>query len=163
MITKVIKLKIEEEADLYSPYDPDQKMISDDIASHFSRSFQHTGINEKADYVIEIKSDSPVDEENVKRNIRDYFNGELDTIKYSIKRLSMKAACLFIFGTVVLSIWFFLSETYSAVNLEILSIIGWVAIWEATSVMIMGKHDLREQKRDYEKASKAEIKIEVLQ
>lgn len=161
MATKIIKLKIQEEEDLYSPFDPDRKMISEDIASYISRNFEHTRIKEKSDYVIEIKSDSPVDEENVKSNIRDYFNDELDAVKYSLKRLSMKAACLFVFGTIALAVWFFLSATYSSVNLEILSIIGWVAIWEATSVTIMGKHDLREQQRDYERASKAEIKIEV--
>ena len=39
MTTKTINLKLQEEADLYSPFDPAQEMISDDVVSHLTRSF----------------------------------------------------------------------------------------------------------------------------
>ena len=42
----------------------------------------------------------------------------------------------------MLSIWFYLSRNDENVNLEVLSIVGCVTIWEATSIVIMGRHDL---------------------
>ena len=37
MITHEIKLKIHEESDLYSPYDPDQKMLSEEVRLYFEK------------------------------------------------------------------------------------------------------------------------------
>ena len=146
--TRIIKLKIHDEQDLFSEYDPDHKMMSEDLLSFISRSF-----------VIHIESDTPVNQESVKQRIREYFGYERDMVKKDLRLLSLKAACLAVFGIVVLVIWYYLSLDSESVNLEVLSIIGWVAVWEATSIMIMGRHDLNKLKRNYKRMSEAKIVI----
>jgi hypothetical protein len=39
MSTQIIKMKIHEESDLYSPLDPDRNILSEDIVSYLTRVF----------------------------------------------------------------------------------------------------------------------------
>ena len=39
MTTREIRMKIHEESDLYSEFDPDQNMLSDETIAYFTRSF----------------------------------------------------------------------------------------------------------------------------
>ena len=39
MITHELKLKIHEEADLFSAYDPDQTLLSEDVVSYLERNY----------------------------------------------------------------------------------------------------------------------------
>ena len=157
--TRIIKLKIHDEQDLFSEYDPDHKMMSEDLLSFISRSFAKVDKNNRDDYMIHIESDTPVNQESVKQRIREYFGYERDMVKKDLRLLSLKAAYLAVFGIVVLVIWYYLSLDSESVNLEVLSIIGWVAVWEATSIMIMGRHDLNKLKRNYKRMSEAKIVI----
>ena len=159
MKTQTIKLHIHEEAELFSPLDPDGKTLSEDVVSYLSRSFQNAHRSNRENYVIQIDADTPVDSENVEQKIREYFCQDRDTIRHGLKELAQKAICLGIFGVLVLSVWFYLSADAANVNLEILSIVGWVAIWEAASITLMGRRELRQIKKNFDKLIDAEIVI----
>ena len=45
--------------------------------------------------------------------------------------------------------------------MEVLSIMGWVAIWEATSIAIMRRPELYHVGKTYDRASKARIIVDV--
>ena len=157
MATRTIKLKIHDESDMYSPFDPDQQMISEDVVTYLTKGFQRVHKGMKESYVIRIESDMPVDRERVTQRLQDFFIQERDSVKRMLFKLSLRAICLTVFGIIVLSIWFYLSRNDENVNLEVLSIVGCVTIWEATSIVIMGRHDLSVLKRDFETLLKAEI------
>ena len=159
MTTQIIKMKIQEESDLFSPLDPDRKLLSGEVTDYLFRSFQNTYKDKTEKYAIHITSDTPVNEESVKEKISEYICQEIDAINRSLKNLILKAVCLGIFGIVILSIWLFLSSSSENINLEILSIIGTVAVWESVSVIIMGRHDLLQSKKELKKMLKAEILI----
>ena len=98
----------------------------------------------KEDYSLRIITDTPVDEENVRKKVRNYFIQEkedIEDIKYAIKRLTRKVLLFILLGIAVLSVWLFLPGT-ETVNSEILCIIGWVCIWEATEIFIMERPEL---------------------
>lgn len=65
-----MKIKIHEESDLFSAFDPDQDVLSEDIFGYIIRCFQHMKTGHGKSGVIQICSDIPVDEENVKDKIR---------------------------------------------------------------------------------------------
>ena len=159
MTTKTINLKLQEEADLYSPFDPAQEMIADDVVSHLTRSFQNLHKNNKEEYVLQISCETPLNKETAAENLRNFFAQEIDSVKRSLRQLFWKSLCLAVFGILVLSLWFFLSADSESVNLEILSIVGWVAIWEATSITIMGRHELNQLKKQFDKLLNAEVRI----
>ena len=137
MAVHEVKLKIQEESDLFSPLDPDQSMLSEEVASHFERTIEGLHIKKKDTFVIHIFSDTPVNEENVKKKIRDHLCRQRDIIKRDLRSLIRKEICLAILGAAVLAVWLYLSASTENVSVEILSIIGWVAVWEATSIAIM--------------------------
>ena len=156
---QTIKLKIHEEADLFSVYDPEQKMISEDVLAFISRSFEKVRRNSRDEYILHIESDTPVKQESVKQRIKECFCEEKDMVKKEMRRHFLKAACLGVFGIVVLAIWYYLSLDSENVNLEVFSIIGWVAIWEAASILIMQMYDLNRIRRTFGKLSEAKIII----
>ena len=63
MITEEIKLRIHEESDLFSPLDPDQRILSDEVISYLSHNYQtmyQKYQTKNGNYVLHIFSDTPV-------------------------------------------------------------------------------------------------------
>lgn len=161
MNTHEIKLKIHEEADLFTPYDPDQMMLSEDISDYLVRNYENKHRKAIEKYIVHIYSDLPVDEEHVREAIRQHCRQEEDNIRHDIRLETNKEIILFIIGTAILILWFILSLSREGVGLEILSIMGWVAVWEGTSIIIMRRPELYIQSKIYEYASQAEIIIDI--
>ncbi len=159
MSTQIIKMKIHEESDLYSPLDPDRNILSEDIVSYLTRVFLSQHRKRHDNYTIEIISDTPLDEEHARAMIRRGFDQERDDIKYAVKRLTMKEVYLAIIGVVILSLWLYLSATMENVRVEILSIMGWVAIWEAFSIAIMQRPELLIQQENIYRLVNTEIRF----
>ena len=161
MVTREIEMKIHEESDLYSSLDPKQELLSEDVTQYIARNYLDKNRSLKENYIIHIISDTPVNEEKVKKSIVEHYTTEQDNIRYELKKLTVKEICLGVFGAIILSIWLYLSARSSSVRIEILSIVGWVAIWEATSIVIMARPELHQVYKALEKAVNAEIIIDV--
>ena len=156
---KEIKLKIHEEDDLYSPYDPDKILLSEDVVTHLMRNFIHKHRSLKEKFSLHIITDTPVDEERVRENIRAFFMQEMDDVNYGIKRLTLKEIGLAVAGVIFLLLWLYASSKAGSIKLEILSIIGWVGIWEATDIMIMERPELIMARKNIKNMLEAEIII----
>lgn len=163
MVTQEINLKIQEEDDLFSPYDPQKKLLSEDVLSHLERNYINKHRHLSDQFTLHIYSDTPVNEKTVKERFANYFTQEMDNTSYEIKQLTKKQIYLIIFGIVFLMIWLALSLSIDdPVGLEIISIMGWVAIWEATSIAIMQRPALMLTKKNYERFINAPIIIDVV-
>ena len=163
MATQEIKLKIHEEADMFTPYDPDQTMLEEEISDYLIRCYGNVHRKSKEEFVIHIYSDTPVNEERVKKVIRDHCEQEKANSKHEIKMETYREITLAIVGVVLLSIWFVLSASIESVWMEIISIMGWVAVWEATSIAIMRRPELHFTSKKYDIASRAEIIFDVVE
>ena len=161
MITPEIKLKIHEESDLFSPLDPDQIHLSDEVISYLNRNYILMYKNKKSKYAIHIFSDTPVNENHIKEAIREHCLQEKETVRFRSRIETFKELSLGILGLLILSLWFVLSHSREGVFLEVLTIIGWVAIWEATGGALLKRPELHHKRRMYDFASKAEIIVEV--
>lgn len=158
-------MRIHEEADLFSPYDPDRKMLSGDIVDYIERNYlnKHRFAAEK--YIIHIYSDTPMDEEEVTASFSDYFSQMNDNVVHERRTMLLKQLALIVFGVLILLLWFYLSsraDLATTVQLEILSIMGWVAIWEATSIALLQLPALFKRKKEYKKTFNARIIIDVV-
>lgn len=165
MTTKEIKVKIHEEADLYSEYDPEQMLLSEEITGYVERNYINKHRSKADQFILHIYSEKPVNEERVRTRLREYFSGEKDNVSYAIKKITFKQICLVIFGAVMLAVWLFMSENpdrVSAVMLEILSIIGTVAVWEAASIAVMERPELVLLKKSYERIINARIVFDLV-
>ena len=160
MSKQEIRLRIHEESDLYNPLDPDQIMLSDDISDYLVSQYENMHRFTKETYSMRIISDTLLDEESVTKAIRHHCLQQTDNLKHELKVQTIKELTLAILGAILLTLWVVLSRTREGVDMEILSIMGWVAIWEATSILIMRRPELMTEKKTYEKASKTEIFFE---
>ena len=162
MITKEIKMKIHDESEFFTPLDPDQNMISDDVVEYFSRVFlaKHRKLHEK--YVIRILSETSVDEEHIKSGIKSEFEQKRDDLHYALKKLTVKMIVLAILGVLILSVWFYLLLTTESIAVEILSIMAWVCIWEATSILIMERPELIATLKSINKLLNSDIRVETI-
>ena len=123
MRSKEFKLRIHEEADLFSAYDPDQALLSEDVVSYLERNYMNKHRFTGEQYTLHIYSDTPVNEESVKTKLREYFSHEQDNVAHAIKKMTAKQICLAVFGFAILSLWMLLSSRSAAadvVKLEIL-------------------------------------------
>ena len=157
MTTKTLRLKIHDEAELYSSFDPDQNMLSDDVVSYLTKTFlnQHRKILER--YVIDIISDTPVNEEHAKRTIRNELELQKDDNRFALKRLTLKEICLSIIGVLILSVWIVLSAKAETVGIEVLSIVGGLAVYEAASIAILQRPEIQRLQTILERLVHAEI------
>lgn len=79
--------------------------------------------------------------------------------------MSTKEIGLAVFGVLILGLWAYLSVTSQSLGMvrsEILSIVGWVAIWEATSIVIMERPELTALRNSYNKIINAQILFHVV-
>lgn len=104
MTKQEIKLKVNDESELYSPMDPDQNMLSDDAAAYLSRVFLNKHRRMRENYVIRIISDAPVQEARIQQTIRKEFDRQKDDVRFALKRLMLKLICLAILGAAILSL-----------------------------------------------------------
>ena len=157
MVTREIKVKIGEQSDLFNPFDPDRTQLSDEVSAYLVRSYENKHRRKFEEYVIRILSDTPVDEQHVEYALREHCRQQMSNIEHGLKLETIKEICLAVLGLALLTLWFFLSNKYDNIWMEVLSIMGWVAIWEATSIAIMRRPELHYLKKTYYKASKAQI------
>lgn len=155
-----IKIKVHEEADLYNAFDPDQVQLKDEVVSYITRKYQE---KERTDqYCMHIISDVPVDEERVRSNFRKYVEEEVGIISRDHKRSSMKQVLLFVIGITFIAIWAAMSSKTGVIVLEVLSIIGSFAVWEAANVWIVDKPAMRIQQLRLKRMKETEVRFTVL-
>lgn len=111
--------------------------------------------------MIRIISDSPLNEEHVKDVLMKECAQQKDDLRYAIKRLMIKMICLTVLGAAILAVWLYLAATTETVGIEILSIMGWVCVWEATSILVMQRPELRRLWLNLDRLAKAKIVFQV--
>lgn len=156
-----IKLRIHEESDLFSPYDPDQMQLSEDMISYLKCKSEMMLKKYKEVYTLHIFSDTPVNEDKVRNAFREQLLLQLEDNRFSAKLEITKGLFLLFLGVVILSFRYILAERGEALYLDVMEIMGWVAIWEATSGALLRVPELYHKKKEHEFVSKADIIIEV--
>ena len=154
-----IKIKIHEEADLYNPLDPEGSELSDEVISYMVRKYQEKGRKEK--HIIHIISDEPVDEEKVRNSFLAYSTKEEMIFGNERNRITLKQFTLFVIGILFISLWLFASSRTENLLVEILSIIGSFALWEAADIWIVEKPVMCIEEKRLKKMMRAEVEFTV--
>lgn len=154
-MTYDISLKIHEEADLYSGFDPDQTLLSDEVISYIVRRYQEKDLGDKPR--LHIISDLPLDEDRVRKNIRDYMQQELEISVKEQKKITLKQLRLAVIGIAFIAVWLVLSAFTGTVIAEVLSIIGSFAVWEAANIWIIDRPEMRLTRMRLKKLMETEV------
>ena len=81
-------------------------------------------------------------------------------MRFAIKRLTLKEICLFLLGAIVLMVWLLLGQKLSNLHLEILSIAGWVCIWEAVKIAVIERPELTRASKAFDRVISADCFFE---
>ncbi len=98
-----------------------------------------------------------MNEAHVKNAIQTEFDRHKDDIRHALRRLMLKLIVLAVLGVAILCLWLYLSATRETVGVEVLSIMGWVCVWEATSIAVLQRPELRRMWLNIERLTRAEI------
>ena len=153
-----ISIKIHEENDLYNPFDPDRIMFSDSVTAYILRKYHE--IERSDQYCINIISDLPVDEERVRENFRTNMINEQHVQSREHHLSTLKQIRLFIIGIAFIAAWLFTRSNHR-IFVEILSIIGSFAVYEAANIWISEKPYIRAVKLRLKKLEDTEIRFTV--
>lgn len=155
-----IKVKIHEEADLYNPLDPDKAHLCDDVIAYIFRKYLEK--KRKEPFVIHIFSDLPVDEERVRKNLRAFMEHEEEIEEREQQISSMKQVRMFFIGISFIAIWMLAAKITNNILVEVLSIIGSFAMWEASNIWIVEKPYIRLKRHRLRRLMETEIKFTVI-
>ena len=97
-----IKLRIHEESDLFSPYDPDQMQLSEDMISYLKCKSEMMLKKYKEVYTLHIFSDTPVNEDKVRNAFREQLLLQLEDNRFSAKLEITKGLFLLFLSEIVL-------------------------------------------------------------
>ena len=144
---------------MYNPLDPEGSELSDEVISYMVRKYQEKGRKEK--HIIHIISDEPVDEEKVRNSFLDYSTKEEMIFGNVRNRITLKQLTLFVIGILFISLWLFAASRTENLLVEILSIIGSFALWEAADIWIVEKPVMRIEEKRLKKMLQAEVEFTV--
>ena len=136
-----VRIRIHEEKDLYNILDPDQVMLSYEIISYVNRKYREREHND--DYRLHVISDVPVDQDRVRKSFASYLDHEQKIESREHHICTLKQIKMVIIGIVFIGLWLMAEGMTDLIFVEILSVIGSFAMWEAANIRISEKPRIR--------------------
>ncbi len=154
-----INLRIHEESELYSSFDESCRTLNEDVTDYITKQYGKKGIDNE-EIILKIKCDGKVDYERVRGAFQELIK-EQETHNENQKRMyRIKQLWLFLVGIVFIAAAIFLDGRLGSVFMELISIIGSFAIWEAANIWIVENPKTRVQKKMLKKLNSTKIIIE---
>ena len=157
MNTFEIRIHVNDESELYNSFDESKTTLNESLLSYLQDRYVEKEFGKRA---VLIFSGAKIDESILMAALQRHVEAELDRIKRKKKFNFLKQLRLFLIGLVFVSAGLILGNYLNSIPVEILSIIGTFAIWEAANIWIVENPAIRLQKRLNEKLLEAEIIIE---
>lgn len=130
-----IRLRIHDEAELYSSFDEERSTISDDAVDYIFMRYKEKEFGEKMR--IRIISDEDIDMDNLKNAFEKYLSVERLQLKKEKKTNAVKQLWMFGVGVLFIAVGLYAASVLPALLGEIISTIGAFAMWEAASIWIV--------------------------
>ena len=154
----IISIYIKDVDDFYNEFDADDLTLSDDIIKFINSRVENISYK----YSITLEFDSPIIAREEKGKLIDIIKsqyGLASSLKQKeLKTNKLKAFIFFIIGTLFLLLSYS-STNYGSLVKDILSIAGWVAVWETVSVLIFDTIKIRTTKLKADRLYNAKIEF----
>lgn len=130
-----INLRIQDEKELYNPYDERCLTLNSDVSDYLAGQYGRKEAGD--DIVLKIKCDGPVDFDRVRGAFQELIR-EQELHNANQKRLNrFKQLWLFCVGVVFVAAGILLDGVLGSVPVELISIVGSFAVWEAANIWIV--------------------------
>ncbi len=147
----VVKMKVADDSNFLSVFsDSETPMISGEVAEFLENST--FSLNPNEELTLRVYSDCIDDKEKVvyKSAIKEYYEKRYLENECKRKRYNVMALFMALFGVLVLAASIFIGYRFgSAIWAEVVDIVAWVLLWEATDVKFFTMRDISILKRRY--------------
>lgn len=153
-----IKLRIHEENELYSPFDETCRTLSTDVVDYISNQYSKKGIDEQI--ILKIKCDGQIDYEMVRGAFQELIQEQEVHNANQRRRNRIKQLWLLIVGVIFVTAAIISDGKLGSVFVELISIVGSFAVWEAANIWIVENPKIHLQKILLKKLNSTKIIIE---
>lgn len=130
-----INLKIREEKELYNPLDESCRTLSSEVSDYLTGQYGKKKLTDGI--LLKIKCDGPVNRERVCAAFQELIR-EQELHNTNQKRTNrLKQLWLFCIGVLFVTAAILLDGILGSVPLELVSIVGSFAVWEAANIWIV--------------------------
>ena len=150
-----IKLRIQNESELYNPLDEERQTISSDVIDYLYSRYPEKDLFDKL--TIHIVSDDPIDIDNFHSAFLRYLESLRKTLANERRKNAVKQLWMFGIGIVFVGFSLIMADRLPALYGEIISTIGAFAMWEAASIWIVENPKNRLSRKWLDIISKTEI------
>ena len=157
----MIQLLIENESDLYNPYDPSRTRINEGVYHYLKSYCSPLEASKHVHDTLQIITDSPIDEERFQRVLQDAVKKDIAEFERQIARNSRRAVWEGVLGLLFCALGIMLSVYLDEVLLTVISLLGTMGIMDAITINTTVNHDLKTLKKLLEPIS--DIRLEVVQ
>ena len=157
----MIQLLIENESDLYNPYDPSRTRINEGVYHYLNSYCSPLEASKHVHDTLQIITDSPIDEERFQRVLQDAVKKDIAEFERQIARNSRRAVWEGVLGLLFCALGIMLSVYLDEVLLTVISLLGTMGIMDAITINTTVNHDLKNLKKLLEPIS--DIRLEVVQ
>lgn len=157
MNTFDIDIHVDNEAELYNSFDRMGLTLSAEVMDYISARYteKHFG-----DTVRLVFSGASIDIDRMKAALHRYVQEELDKTAKMRSRNRWKQLRLFLIGLIFIGAYFLLDNALPSVPVELLSIVGSFAIWEAANIWIVENPETRLRERFLNRLLQTEVIVE---
>ena len=157
----MIQLLIENESDLYNPYDPSRTRINEGVYHYLKSYCSPLEASKHVHDTLQIITDSPIDEERFQRVLQDAVKKDIAEFERQIARNSRRAVWEGVLGLLFCALGIMLSVYLDEVLLTVISLLGTMGIMDTITINTTVNHDLKNLKKLLEPMS--DIRLEVVQ
>ena len=157
----MIQLLIENESDLYNPYDPSRTRINEGVYHYLKSYCSPLEASKHVHDTLQIITDSPIDEERFQRVLQDAVKKDIAEFERQIARNSRRAVWEGVLGVLFCALGIMLSVYLDEVLLTVISLLGTMGIMDTITINTTVNHDLKTLKKLLEPIS--DIRLEVVQ
>ena len=129
-----ISVHVSDEDTLYNPFDAAKQTLSAALTDYITSCYTEKHFHESA---VLVFSGTHIDGERLKKALLRYIQKELEHNDRRRKRNVVKMLRLLVIGLLFVSAGILLGKRLNSILLEVLSIIGSFAVWEAANIWIV--------------------------
>ena len=153
-----INLRIPTEKDLYSPFDESCRTLSAEVSDYLSEQYGRNEIN--GEIVLRIRCGGELNADRVRGAFKESIR-EREMHNAAQRKLNrLKQLWLICIGVVFVAAAILLDGVIGSVFVELISIVGSFAVWEAANIWIVENPRVRLAKRTLNKLNATRIVLE---
>lgn len=153
----VIRIRSEEE--LYNRFDPAQTRLSSDAYSYLKSLYSEMSVEERRDDILKIECPGPVDIQKAENAIHASIGRDIAEYDRQLKINKVKMVRLYVIGIALIVVGFVLAVTLDKLILEVISIVGSMAVKDASTIQIQNNPEIRLKKKLLEKVMNLRVEL----